>query len=86
MANTTLVVSFNESAPKRATNVNVNSDLLDRAKGLGINLSQTLERTLAELVRARMREQFLADNRESIEAYNRQVEESGVFGDHGRTF
>jgi antitoxin CcdA len=38
---------FNPKAPKRATNVSINSDLLTKARGLKINLSATLERALA---------------------------------------
>jgi antitoxin CcdA len=77
---------YNENAAKRPTNVSVNSDLLDKAKRLGINLSQALESRLAELVAARLREQWLEENEGAIEAYNRRIEKSGAFGDDVRTF
>ena len=37
---------------KRAVNLFVNSELLDEAKRLGINVSETLERRLRNIVRA----------------------------------
>jgi antitoxin CcdA len=64
---------------KRAANLSVNAALLDEAKSLDINLSATLERALESEVRARRRERWLAENRESIQAYNAWVEQNGVF-------
>ncbi|MAR90076.1 MAG: hypothetical protein CML06_04230 [Pseudomonadales bacterium] len=43
---------YNTQAPKKPTNVSINSDLLSKAKALKINLSSTLESALIELVRA----------------------------------
>lgn len=77
---------YDSYAPKRATNLSVNSDLLRRAKALEINLSATLEQALADAVAKRQREQWLAENREAIEAYNRYVDEHGVFSDGLRSF
>ncbi len=73
-------------APKRATNLSIRADLLAEAKALKINLSQALETHLAELIRARKREQWLGENREAIDAYNQRVEREGVFSDGWRTF
>lgn len=64
---------------KRATNVSINQGLLEEARALEINLSATLERALEAEVRARKREQWLAENREAIDAYNDHVREHGVF-------
>ncbi len=63
---------------KRAANLSVNAELLDQAKSLEINLSATFERALQEEVRARQREQWLAENRDGIAAYNACVAEHGV--------
>lgn len=71
---------------KRAANLSINSELLDEAKGLGINLSATLERALEAEVRARRREQWLEENREAIAAYNEYVARNGVFSDGLRSF
>ncbi|MBN8280515.1 MAG: type II toxin-antitoxin system CcdA family antitoxin [Gammaproteobacteria bacterium] len=71
---------------KRPTNVSISSELLDQARELDVNLSATLEQALTELVRRRRREQWVAENREAIAAYNSHVEESGVFSDGLRSF
>ena len=77
---------YDKNAPKRATNVTVNSDLLDQAKRLGINLSHPLESRLAELVAEQVQQKWLEQNADAIEAYNRRVEQHGVFGDDVRKF
>ena len=45
-----VMLEFDRGAPKRATNLSFNSDLLRRAKGLGINLSARLEPELIRIV------------------------------------
>lgn len=77
---------YNVQAPKKATNVSINSDLLEKARGLNINLSATLEQALAEQLRSEQRAQWLRDNAEAIKAYNQFVESSGSFGDSVRKF
>lgn len=58
------------SPSKKTTNVSINSDLLEKAKGLHINLSATLEQALAEQLRTKQRAQWLQENAGAIEAYN----------------
>ncbi|CAG0954064.1 hypothetical protein BURK2_00360 [Burkholderiales bacterium] len=70
---------FDPKAGKKATNLSVNADLLAQARALDINLSATLERALAEALRERHRERWLAENAGAIEGYNGMVEEQGVF-------
>jgi antitoxin CcdA len=77
---------FNLNAPKKPTNVSINSDLLEKAKGLNINLSATLEAALAEQLRTEQRTQWKAENAKAIEAYNRFVDDNGVFSDGLRQF
>ena len=77
---------FNLNAPKKPTNVSINSDLLEKAKGLNINLSATLEAALAEQLRTEQRNQWRVENAKAIEAYNRFVEDNGVFSDGLRKF
>ncbi len=72
---------FNPQAPKKPTNVSINSDLLEKARSLNINLSATFEAALAEHLRAELRERWKKENAQAIQAYNRYVEEEGVFGD-----
>lgn len=69
---------FDTGAPKKATNLSINSDLLRQAKELNINLSQQVEGYLSELVRQAKAQQWLADNAEFIAAYNKRIEEEGL--------
>jgi antitoxin CcdA len=78
--------AFNSQAPKKPTNVSINSDLLEKAKGLNINLSATLEQALAVQVRAEQRSQWKKENAKAIQAYNNFIEENGVFSDGLRKF
>ena len=78
--------SFDAVAPKKATNVSINSDLLRQAKECHINLSQTLEKSLVEILQQEKRKQWLKKNRKAINAYNRRVAVKGVFSDGQRGF
>jgi antitoxin CcdA len=75
---------FDQYAPKRATNLSLNSDLLKQAKDIGINISQFVERALGEQVKRYKEAQWLRENREAIDGYNAEVERVGVFGDSWR--
>lgn len=77
---------FDISAPKKATNVSINTDLLQQAKALKINLSQVLEQKLAEIVLEHRRQQWLAENRAALEDANAYVERHGTFSDGLRQF
>ncbi len=81
-----MLAPYNPNAPKRAANLSVNSDLLNKAKDLDINLSATLEQALAEALRKKQREQWLDENRKAIHAYNEHVEAHGLFSDDLRSF
>ena len=58
---------------KRAVNLFVDTELLDGARRLQVNLSETLERRLRAIVKAELEKRWLEDNRAAIEAYNRRV-------------
>jgi antitoxin CcdA len=77
---------YDTHAQKKATNLSLNSDLLSKAKALKINLSATLEKSLAEEVRKRKAETWLAENKEAIEASNKFIEKNGLFSDGLRQF
>ena len=77
---------FNPSAPKKSANLSINADLLQQAKQLNINLSQALEQRLAEIVRQEKRSQWLAENQDALEEYNRRIEKRGTFSDGLRRF
>ena len=71
---------------RKATNVTVDEKLLERARGLKLNLSQVLEAGLTEAVRRHESEEWLRKNRQALEAYNEHVEKHGVFSDGLRSF
>lgn len=77
---------FDSNAPKKATNLTINSDLLRAAKELNINISATLESTLTALVKERAKELWLAENKQAIDDYNDHVDQNGVFSDEFRSF
>ena len=77
---------YDLNAPKKATNLSLNSDLLTKAKALKINLSATLEDALIELVSAKQRELWKQENQNAIAAYNQLIEENGTFSDDLRAF
>lgn len=77
---------FDASAPKKATNLSINSDLLRQAKELNINLSQQVEGYLSELVRKAKEQQWRTENAEFIAAYNKRIEEEGLPLEKYRTF
>ena len=71
---------------KKAANVTVNADLLREAKALNINLSQVLERSLAEVVQQTRRQHWLDENRQALDDYNRHIERDGVWSNGLRRF
>ena len=75
---------FDENAPKKATNLSVNSDLLLKARALEINLSATLENALTQQVRKAAREKWLNENKEAIDTLNDLAENNGLFSDYYR--
>jgi antitoxin CcdA len=70
---------YSTDAPKKATNLSINSDLLRQAKAYGINLSAALEKSLEEMVRKEKEKRWLEENREAIEENNRRIAERGTF-------
>ncbi len=71
---------------KKAANLSIRADLLEEARAYKINLSQTLEIALAEVVKKEKERRWLEENRPAIDAYNRFVEKHGLFSDRFRTF
>ena len=62
---------------KSPVNLRIRTALKDKARNLGINLSQTLEQSLEGEIRRREQLERLKANRDAIEAYNRRVSERG---------
>jgi antitoxin CcdA len=77
---------YDLDAPKKATNLSLNSDLLLKTRALNINLSATLEQALQEKLKAVEAEKWQKENVQAISSYNQFVEENGCFSDDYRTF
>ena len=77
---------FDPNAPKKSTNLSINSDLLRQAKERRINISQALELRLVDLLREENSRKWKEENREAIDDYNRRIEAHGTFGDGLRRF
>ena len=77
---------FDHSAPKKPTNLSLNSDLLNKCRALDINLSATLEQVLAEKLAKSGSEKWAEENKNAIRAYNKFVEQNGCFSDEFRKF
>ena len=77
---------YDIQAPKKSTNLSINSDLLRQARDYHINLSKALEQRLVEILLEEKRRQWREENREAIATYNRRIEADGVFSDGWRRF
>ena len=77
---------YDIKAPKKPANLSINSDLLNEAKALKINLSATLESALLIELKAAYRNIWIAENKEAIDACNKLAESHGLFADNHRLF
>jgi len=77
---------YDTSAPKKATNLSINSDLLKRTRSININLSATLELALREQLAKAEAEKWKKENKKAIKAYNKFIEEHGCFSDEFKSF
>ncbi len=77
---------FDITAPKKPTNLTINSELLKVAKALKINISATLEEALAKRAQKEQAGIWLAENKAAIEKYNKFIDNNGVFSDELRKF
>ncbi len=81
-----MIQLYNKKAPKKATNLSVNSHLLTIARELDLNLSATFEEALDTAVRKNRREQWLNENKTALENCNTLSDENGLFADKHRNF
>jgi len=63
---------------KRAVNLFVETELLDEARRLRINLSETLERRLRSIVKAEQEKRWLEENQAAISSINEFIEQHGL--------
>jgi len=73
-------------SPKRAVNLSLNAKVLDMAREMGLNISQTVDALLTEEVLKQHWARWQQDNAEAIADYNARVEREGLFSDRYRTF
>lgn len=77
---------YNPNAPKKSANLSINSDLIQQAKALKINLSKLLEEKLAQTIAVQKEALWLQENKDAIEDYNKRISTNGTFSDRLRRF
>ncbi|MCG3679003.1 type II toxin-antitoxin system CcdA family antitoxin [Aliarcobacter butzleri] len=77
---------YNKDAKKKATNISINSELLEKAKKYKINISANVEKTLEELIKQHEIQNWEKENKEAIEDYNQRIAQNGLFSDGLRSF
>ncbi|MFT6791599.1 MAG: antitoxin CcdA [Cellvibrionaceae bacterium] len=70
---------YNTDAPKKTTNLSLNSDLLAKTRALKINLSATLEKALRNELAHAEASKWAENNKAAIKAYNTFVQKNGCF-------
>ena len=75
-----------DKAPKKATNLSLNAKVLDAAKALGMNISQTVDVLLADEVKRRYWLKWNEDNAQAIDHYNERIAREGLPLAQYRTF
>ncbi len=75
-----------DNAPKKATNLSLNSKVLEVAREMGLNISQTVDTLLADEVKRRYWEKWREDNQQAFAAYNERIREHGLPLAKYRTF
>jgi len=69
---------MNKQATRKSTNLSLDAQLVADAKAMGLNLSETAERAIAEAIREEKLRRWKEENREAMEAYNKYIEEHGL--------
>ena len=71
---------------KQRTNVSIDPELLEEARGHGIKLSPLLEEAIRRKLAEEAERRWLEENRGAISAYNEEIAERGIFSDGLRSF
>jgi len=66
------------AAARRATNLSLNSKLVEQARALKINLSGAAEAGIAEAIAAEKARKWQEENAEAIQSSNEYVEKYGL--------
>ena len=72
---------YDTQAAKRAVNLTLNSDLVEKARAEGLNLSSIAEDAVAAALARRARERWDAEIAEACEAHDRYLEAYGSLGE-----
>lgn len=75
-----------EHASKKATNLSLNSKVLEAAREMGMNLSQTVDALLADEVKRRYWDKWREDNKQAFAEYNERIAKYGLPLAKYRTF
>lgn len=75
-----------DNAAKKATNLSLNAKVLEMAREMGMNVSQTVDTLLAAEVRRRYWEQWNEENRVAVAEYNARIAREGLPLANYRTF
>ena len=76
----------NGSEDKVPVNLRIRASLKEKAKLMGVNLSQTLEKSLESEISRREQDAWQQENRAAVEAYNRRIESRGPALSRYRSF
>ena len=80
-----MMLNFN-NAPKKATNLSLNSKVLEKARELGMNVSQTVDTLLAAEVRRCYWQKWNEENKDGVAEYNARIASEGLPLTKYRTF
>jgi antitoxin CcdA len=79
------MLNFN-NAPKKPTNLSLNSKVLEKARELGMNVSQTVDTLLAAEVRRCYWQKWNEENKDAVAEYNARIASEGLPLAKYRTF
>jgi antitoxin CcdA len=70
-----------EQSTKRTVSLSIDGEQLDEARRINVDLSETLERQLRDIIRAARELRWRQENAEALSQYNRRVAERGLLSD-----
>jgi post-segregation antitoxin (ccd killing protein) len=76
-----LAMDDDQAPEKQAISLLIDSELIEAARRLDINVAEALEIRLRMLVKVEEERRWLEANREAAEVFNRRVAEDGVLSD-----
>lgn len=67
-------------------NLTLERDTIEAARELGLNMSRIAEAALSDAVKAERNRRWVEDNRDALDAYERQIEAEGCALERFRRF